>query len=645
MNEFLRSLRWILPGVVAGMVALPAPAQVVVYKLRINPRNSVNIDFYNGGYFVTSPTGGDGSFVFTEKKDGAKTYNQSVTGTLFTGVTESGERKWVVQATSGGETAAAKSSYVAFGTVDRPTRFTGTGFDMELEIAKTLRGAVVASTTDADPDNPYKVGFAGDFDWKLVWDEGRTNAANKKGNTIAQTLDDLVADLAQDGFANESATPVSVTTASLAGGVVGTNYSQTLAATGGTPPYTWTSSGTLPAPLTLSAAGVLSGMPTTAGSYTFTVRATDSATPKASATQTLSITIDQAITPATLPAGSIGVPYSQTLTANGGIAPYGWVISAGSLPVGLSLTPAGVIAGTATTLGTSSFTVKVTDSATPAHVTTKTYSLSIGLTIETASPLPDADLNQPYNQALSASGGTAPYQWALASGSTLPAGLSLSVSGVVSGSPTAAGTTSFTVTVSDSGAPASTATKSFSMTVLGTLGVTTSSLAVGSVGNPYSQALAASGGKTPHTWTLDGGSLPDGLGLNNAGVISGTPTGAPAVGTSNFTVKVTDSSVPPHTATKGLSITIILGITTASPLPLGSVGSAYTTTLLASGGTAPYTWSLASGALPAPLTLSPAGVLAGTPTTAGTYTFSIKATDSASPAASVTKSFSLTVAP
>ncbi len=380
MNEFLRSLRWILPGVVAGMVALPAPAQVVVYKLRINPRNSVNIDFYNGGYFVTSPTGGDGSFVFTRKEDGTKTYKEGVTGTLFTGVTESGERKWVVQATSGGATVAAKSSYVAFGTAERPTRFTGLGYDMEVEIAKTMRGGIVASTTEADPDNPDKLGFAGDFDWKLVWDEGQTNAANKKGNTIAQTLADLVADLAQDGFANESATPVSITTSSLADGVVNTSYSQTLAATGGTSPYTWAKVGTWPTWLDLDAStGKLSGTPTTPGTSTFTVKVTDSASPAATATKSFTLTVsDLAIdTAATLPAAAVSVPYTETLLASGGTSPYTWALSSGTLPAPLTLSAAGVLSGTPTAAGTFTFSIKATDSASPAASVTKSFSLTV----------------------------------------------------------------------------------------------------------------------------------------------------------------------------------------------------------------------------------------------------------------------------
>ena len=380
MNEFLRSLRWILPGVVAGMVALPAPAQVVVYKLRINPRNSVNIDFYNGGYFVTSPTGGDGSFVFTRKEDGTKTYKEGVTGTLFTGVTESGERKWVVQATSGGATVAAKSSYVAFGTAERPTRFTGLGYDMEVEIAKTMRGGIVASTTEADPDNPDKLGFAGDFDWKLVWDEGQTNAANKKGNTIAQTLADLVVKLEGDGYLEESATPLSVTTASLAVAVEGQSFSQALAATGGTSPYTWAvSAGALPDGLALSPAGVLSGTPTTPGTSTFTVRVTDSANPAATATKSFTLTVsDLAIdTAATLPAAAVSVPYTETLLASGGTSPYTWALSSGTLPAPLTLSAAGVLSGTPTAAGTFSFSIKATDSASPAASVTKSFSLTV----------------------------------------------------------------------------------------------------------------------------------------------------------------------------------------------------------------------------------------------------------------------------
>ena len=154
---------------------------------------------------------------------------------------------------------------------------------------------------------------------------------------------------------------------------------------------------------------------------------------------------------------------------------------------------------------------------------------------------------------------------------------------------------------------------------------TTSPLAAGTVGTAYGPVtLAATGGTAPYTWTVAAGSaLPAGLTLSSAGVISGTPTTAE---TANFTVLVTDSATPAGTATKALSITVnvagaALSITTTSPLAAGTVGTVYSpVTLAASGGTAPYTWTLAAGSplLPAGLTLSPAGVISGTPTTAET---------------------------
>src|SRR5687767_6133936 len=166
-----------------------------------------------------------------------------------------------------------------------------------------------------------------------------------------------------------------ITTSSLASGVVGSSYSQTLAASGGTSPYSWTvSAGSLPAGLALSAAGVISGTPMTAGTSTFTVQATDSASQ--TATKELSITISSplTITTASLPAGVVGSAYSQTLAASGGTSPYSWTVSVGSLPPGLSLSAAGVISGTPATAGSSTFTVQATDS--PSQTATKQLSIT-----------------------------------------------------------------------------------------------------------------------------------------------------------------------------------------------------------------------------------------------------------------------------
>jgi large repetitive protein len=156
--------------------------------------------------------------------------------------------------------------------------------------------------------------------------------------------------------------------------------------------------------------------------------------------------------------------------------------------------------------------------------------------------------------------------------------------------------------------------------------------------------LVASGGTAPYKWSLtQGSSLPPGLSLSSDGVISGTPTMA---GTYNFSIIVTDSAIPTNTATQSFSLTINLDITTPAALPSVTANTPLTpVTLTATGGTAPYIWTLTPGStLPAGLSLSTAGVISGSPTTAGTYNFGITVTDSATPAGSAIKVFSIIVA-
>src|ERR1019366_2289352 len=142
-------------------------------------------------------------------------------------------------------------------------------------------------------------------------------------------------------------------------------YSQALGASGGSPPYSWSvASGSLPAGLSLAAGGTISGTPGTAGSSSFTLRVTDSASVSVTAALSLAINAPAlGITTSTLPAGTVGVAYSQALGASGGSPPYSWSVASGSLPAGLSLAAGGTISGTPGTAGSSRFTVRVTDSA------------------------------------------------------------------------------------------------------------------------------------------------------------------------------------------------------------------------------------------------------------------------------------------
>ena len=346
-----------------------------------------------------------------------------------------------------------------------------------------------------------------------------------------------------------------------------------------------------------------------------------------------------------LPNGIVGTAYSTSVVTSGGAQPYTFSITAGSLPAGLNLNPSsGLISGTPTLPGTSNFTVKVTDSTSPTHETaTQALSITIVPTLSiTTAVLPNGSVSNPFTATLAATGGVTPYLWSV--GGSLPAGLSLNSStGVISGTPTTAGSSTFTISVTDSGSPQQSASRQYTITVYTGLTILTTSLPSGLVGVAYSATVQVAGGTPSYTWSISAGALPAWATLNAAtGAITGTPTGP---GTSTFTVQVTDQSSPVQTKTQALSITIYTVLSfPAVSLPNGVVGVAYSSTLNASGGTAPYAWSITTGSLPAGLTLNAStGAISGTPTTSGLASFTVKVTDASVPAQAQTQSLSINV--
>ena len=342
-------------------------------------------------------------------------------------------------------------------------------------------------------------------------------------------------------------------------------------------------------------------------------------------------------TAANLPVGAVGLAYSTTFTATGGTTPYVWAWVSGTLPSGLSFN-GNVLSGTPNSAATASFKIKVTGCN--GLSSTNTFNLTIETlpTITTSSTLPSGTVGISYNQTFSATGGTTPYSWALASGN-LPAGLSLS-GNALSGTPTTGTIANFSIKVTDVYSFSS--TNVFGLTVNSTIAITTSSLSPGMVNHYYDfMYLQASGSQLPYTWSWVQGK-PSWLTLDTTdGELYGTPTTS---GTFTFTVDVADkwgNSAQPKTF--NLTVSPALAITTVGSLTATQF-QAYSQQLNATGGTTPYAWTLTSGSLPTGLSLN-GNVLSGTPTVSGAYNFTVQVKDANNFIASQGFNFTVNAAP
>lgn len=497
--------------------------------------------------------------------------------------------------------------------------------------------------------------------------------------------------------------PIVVTPATLPQGLVGAAYSQTVSASPGTAPFSYAvTGGALPSGLTLATNGQITGTPAQSGVFAFAITATDAGGCAGATACTLTIGCPTlALSPSVLPAGAIGTAYSQAITTAGGLAPFHYAVTAGSLPAGLTLSSGGILSGTPSAAGSAVFTISVTDTAGCSG--NQDYVLDIfatppvstiaanatGLYISNANPC----VAVPFQYTRGESAAVRAVQVSFQLDASM---LSLCTPGNPSASIHAGtwfgsftnrellvtdhGAGSYTVDLALLGEPCGITSGGTLFTVdlqsvagdgAGTITVTQvrvrdcgnaavpvmagpqASLRVqhlpidiapaalpGAIaGQPYSQTLTALSGVAPFTFTTSAGALPPGIMLSPAGLLSGTSL---APGSHAFTVMVTDATLVPGTRAYTIDVVCPSFAVLPDVLPAGVVGTAYSQTLTTNGGTAPFAWSITAGTLPAGLTLDSAtGEIAGTPTTDGVTVFTATVTDTAGCTSSASYTFSV----
>jgi uncharacterized protein YhjY with autotransporter beta-barrel domain len=444
-------------------------------------------------------------------------------------------------------------------------------------------------------------------------------------------------------------TTQAVATTTLTSGTAATAFTP-VTASGGFGTVSYAISPALPAGLTFSAStGAITGKPTALlSATTFTVTVTDSATPTAqTSSKTFSLTVNapglvttQAVATTTVTSGTAVTAFTP-VTASGGFGTISYAVSP-ALPAGLTFnTTTGTIAGKPTgLLSATTFTVTATDSTTPtAQSSSKTFSLTVGApafaTIQAVATT-TLTVNSPATAftPVTASGGFGAISYAVSP--ALPSGLKFSKStGQITGKATALlSATTFTVTATDSTTPtAQTSSKTFTLTVVAPVLVTTqavpSTTLTSGTAAPAFTPVTASGGFGTIAYAISP-TLPAGLTFNTTtGAIAGTPTAPLAV--TKFTVTAKDSSTPTaQTSSKTFNLTVKAPILTISADAAHGtvVGEAYSQSNSASGGSGAYLYALAKGTLPAGTRLNAkTGVVSGTLTAAGPFSYAIKVTD------------------
>jgi putative Ig domain-containing protein len=342
------------------------------------------------------------------------------------------------------------------------------------------------------------------------------------------------------------------------------------------------------------------------------------------------------------PQGTVGISYNTVLTVTGGTTPYSF--SGTGLPSGLTLnTSTGSITGMPTASGTFSVSVTVTDAgsnraqANFSIIVDKSGTISVTLSPDNGALVSGqtlqfkATVNNSTNQGVT---------W-YASEGTITSG------GLYTAPQVNSGTWTYRVWATSNADPSKSATSLVVVTPLVIpLKITTTSLPEAMAGSAYTETLGASGGKSPYHWKLTSGTLPQGLLFTgSSGVLSGSTA---QTGEFSVTFQVTDSSWPTQLTTSqqfNLQVSSLLEITTTL-IPEITAGTSYNAPMSGVGGMTPYHWSISTGTLPSGISLSSTtGDFTGTTSQTGQFSFTVKLTDSSSPAQSVSQALSVTVVP
>jgi hypothetical protein len=405
---------------------------------------------------------------------------------------------------------------------------------------------------------------------------------------------------------------------------LGSPYSENLTVAGADPPFRWTFQPDVIAPpgLSLNANGVLTGTPTAAGTYSFTVGVTgNSEDGEITVFERGSITVRPAalriVSSCPLPDALAGNPYSQTLVSAGATGAVWSVRDPLTLPQGLGLSSSGLLAGTPQTPGTYYLNLEVKSAdgtAVPAQSICKLNVNPAAIRL-TGCSLPHATVGVPFSQLLQPTGGFTPYLFELIG--DLPQGTALTREGLIAGTPGTWGVWIFKIATTDNRGTRN--VQDCSM-IVDPARFTTSvcPLPSGVTGVPYNANLG-----TGFVWSVIG-KLPGGLLLSPDGKITGTPMVA---GGALFQLLATNGQG--EQSAESCSLIVQRGPLSVEgcPLPDARAGDFYSAVAGGVGGASPYLFSTVAGNLPEGISLSPAGQFSGTANIAGSYAFTLRLRD------------------